>query len=70
MKILIHSEDDLDTIHFNVIASTIQKIRTFRLLRRMQNLLQSTWDHEILYADRASKGEQLLLKPFCGKPKI
>jgi hypothetical protein len=25
MKILIHSEDDLDTIHFNVIASTIQK---------------------------------------------
>jgi hypothetical protein len=26
----------------------------------MQNLHQSTWDHEILYTDRSSKDEQLL----------
>jgi hypothetical protein len=27
-------------------------------------LTQSTWDHEIVYVDRSSKDEQLLLKLF------
>jgi hypothetical protein len=30
----------------------------------MQNLNQSTWDHEILYADRSSGDEKLLIRPF------
>jgi hypothetical protein len=32
----------------------------FRHLRWMQNLQQSMWDHEILYADRSWEDEQLL----------
>jgi hypothetical protein len=32
---------------------------TFRLLRWLQDLHQSTWDYEILYADRYSKDRQL-----------
>jgi hypothetical protein len=35
----------------------------------MQNLHQSTWDHEILYTDRSSKDEQLLIRPFLSKTK-
>jgi hypothetical protein len=31
----------------------------FKLLSWMQNLRHSTWDHEILCADRSSKDEQL-----------
>jgi hypothetical protein len=30
----------------------------------MKNLYHSTWDHENLYTDRASKDEQLLLGLF------
>jgi hypothetical protein len=35
----------------------------------MQNLHQSTWDHEILSADRSSEDEQPLMKPFFVKNK-
>jgi hypothetical protein len=35
----------------------------------MQNLHQSTWVHEIFYADRASKDEQILIGPFLSKAK-
>jgi hypothetical protein len=35
----------------------------------MQNLHQSTWDHEILYSDRSSKDEQLLITPSLSKTK-
>jgi hypothetical protein len=35
----------------------------------MQNLHQSTSDHEILYTDRSSKDEQLLERPFFQKQK-
>jgi hypothetical protein len=35
----------------------------FKLLKWMQKLHQSTWDHEMLYADRSSEEEQLLKKP-------
>jgi hypothetical protein len=35
----------------------------------MQNLQQSTWDHEILYTDRSSKDEQLSKRPFLSKTK-
>jgi hypothetical protein len=35
----------------------------------MQNLHQSTWDHEILYTDRSSKDEQLLIRQFLSKTK-
>jgi hypothetical protein len=40
-------EGDLDAVLFNPVPSTITKWRTFELLRWMQNLHQSTWDHEI-----------------------
>jgi hypothetical protein len=35
----------------------------------MQNLHQSTWDHEILYTDRFLKDEQLLMRPFLSETK-
>jgi hypothetical protein len=35
----------------------------------MQNLHQSTWDYEIVYTDRSSKDEQLLIRPFLSKTK-
>jgi hypothetical protein len=35
----------------------------------MQNLRQSTWDYEVLYTDRSSKDEQLLIRPFFVKNK-
>jgi hypothetical protein len=38
----------------------------FRLHRWMQNWHQSNWDFEILYADRSSQDEQLLIRPFGG----
>jgi hypothetical protein len=34
--------------------------RMFELVRWMRNFHQSTWDHEILYADRATKDKQVL----------
>jgi hypothetical protein len=40
------TEDDLNAIIFNFVASTVPKWQTFILLRWMQNLHQSTWDHE------------------------
>jgi hypothetical protein len=53
-------ESDLNDIIFNPIASTIPKWHTFRLLKWMQNLHQSTWDHETLYSDRSSKMNNFL----------
>jgi hypothetical protein len=35
----------------------------------MQNFYQSTWEHETLYADRASEDEQLLTRPYSRKTK-
>jgi hypothetical protein len=35
----------------------------------MQNLHYSTWDHDILYTDRSSKDEHLLIRPFLSKTK-
>jgi hypothetical protein len=32
----------------------------FKILRWMQNLHQTTWDHNILYSDRSLEDEQLL----------
>jgi hypothetical protein len=40
-----------------------------KLIRWMQNLHQSTWDHKILYADRPSKGEQHLIRPLLRETK-
>jgi hypothetical protein len=61
-------ESDLDTILFNLISSTILKWWTFQPLRWMQ---LSMWCSEILYADRFSKDEQLLIRPhFIKKAKI
>jgi hypothetical protein len=54
---------------WNSVPSTIPKWRTFILLRWMQNLLQLTWDHGILYTDRSSKDEQLLIRPILSKTK-
>jgi hypothetical protein len=63
------TEGDLDTILFNPASSAAPKWRTFKLLRWMQNLHQSTWGHEILYANKSSKAEQLLKDCFCENPK-
>jgi hypothetical protein len=52
-------ENDLDDILPNPAPSAIPKWRTFKLMRWMQNLQQSMWDHEILFADRSWKGEQV-----------
>jgi hypothetical protein len=62
-------EGDLEAVIFNQVPSTIPKWRTFKLLRWMQNLNQSTWEHEILYTDRSSKDEKLLIRPFLSKTK-
>jgi hypothetical protein len=50
---------DRDVTLRNSVASNIKKWRTFRLLRWMQNLYQSTWDHEIVYAERPSNDGQV-----------
>jgi hypothetical protein len=42
-------EDDLDSILFNAVASTIQKLRAFKLLRWMQLLNRLVDLDEILY---------------------
>jgi hypothetical protein len=62
-------EDDLGSVLYNPVSSSIPKWRKFKLLRWMQNLHHSTWDHEILYTDRSSKDEQLLMRPFLSKIK-
>jgi hypothetical protein len=54
---------------FILVLSTIPKWRTFKLLRWILNLHQSMWIHEILYTDRSSKDEQLLMRPFLSKTK-
>jgi hypothetical protein len=41
----------------------------FKLLRWIQTLHQSTWGHNILYADRSSEGEQLLIWPLLRETK-
>jgi hypothetical protein len=41
----------------------------FKLLRWMQNLHQSKWDHKILYTDRPSADEQLLITPLLRESK-
>jgi hypothetical protein len=61
-------EIDFDPIFF-ILHLQPFKNDVFRLLKWMQNLHQSTWDHEILYADRFSKDEQLLVRPFLWKIK-
>jgi hypothetical protein len=60
-------EGDLDAIIINPVPSSIPKWRTFKLLRWVQNLHKSTWDHEILYTDISSKDEQLLMRQFLSK---
>jgi hypothetical protein len=42
---VMYIEGDFDSIIFNPVASTIQKWRTFKLLRWMQNLHYVTWYH-------------------------
>jgi hypothetical protein len=61
-------EGDLNAVLFNPIPSTIPKCQTLKLLRWMQNLHQSMWELEILYTDRSSKDEQLLMI-FLSKTK-
>jgi hypothetical protein len=48
-------EGDFDAVLTNLVPSSIPKWRAFKLLRCMQNLHQSTWDHEILYTDNLQR---------------
>jgi hypothetical protein len=41
----------------------------FKLLRLMQNLHQSMWDHKLFYADRSLEDEQLLIRPLLWESK-
>jgi hypothetical protein len=59
-------DGDLDAI-INPVASTIPNWRTFKILRRMQKFGQSSWGHCVLFADRSSKHEQLLISPVSWK---
>jgi hypothetical protein len=43
---------------------------SFKQLRWIQELQQSTWEHQILCANRISNDGQLLIKQFCEKPNI
>jgi hypothetical protein len=61
-------EVDLDAILSNPVASTSPKWRTFKLLRLMQDLHQSTCDHEIV-CWQIFKDEQLSVRPFFEYPK-
>jgi hypothetical protein len=58
----IHYEDHATEVHLDAIILIkllkSLKWRAFELLRWMQNLHQSTWDHDILYVERLSKDEQ------------
>jgi ribonucleotide reductase beta subunit family protein with ferritin-like domain len=54
---------------FNTTASTAPKRWTAELLRWIKNLNQLAWDHEISYADRSSKAEQLSIRQSCGEKK-
>lgn len=53
-------EGDHEAILLNIVASTIQKWRTFKLLRWLQILQQWKLDLE-MYADRSSTDEQVLV---------
>jgi hypothetical protein len=55
------SEDVQNAIVFNPVALSIPEWRVLELLRWMQNMRQSTWDHDILYADRSSKRGKSLI---------
>jgi hypothetical protein len=64
------NEDDLDTILFNAVCSTVSKWWAFKLRWWMQKLCQSVWEHEILNADRSSKRNNFCNSIFCEKPEI
>jgi hypothetical protein len=57
---------DLNAVPFNPAVSTIPKLRTFKLLRWMKNLNQTTWEHD-MHADRSSNYKQPSLRPFLQK---
>jgi len=50
-------EDDLDSMLFNSVASTISKWRTFKLLRRVHLLNRLVDLDEILYCGNGIKGD-------------
>jgi hypothetical protein len=52
-------ENGLDAI-FNPVASTIQKWRTFKLLRWKQKFHQWKWDDELFYDYGSSEDGQIL----------
>jgi hypothetical protein len=57
-------QGDLNAIIFNPVASTIPKWQPLKFLTWMQNLHQSTHEHEILYADRSSKEDNFFFGAF------
>jgi hypothetical protein len=60
-------EVELYTILCNPVASTILEYQTFRLLRWVQNLHQSVWDHDILCADSLQSANNFQQDRFCEK---
>jgi hypothetical protein len=58
---------------FEVRSSSKKSVPTSKKMQSVSitktNWLTSTWDHEILYTDRSSKDEQILIISFSSKTK-
>jgi hypothetical protein len=69
-------KDDVHTCSFSWIIIFFDRAFEYgdggisKLMRWMQNLHQSIRNHDILYPERASNNEQLLIRPFYEKQKI
>jgi hypothetical protein len=55
-------EGNRGAIICNPVASTVPKWRTLRILRWMQILHKSMWNHRNVYVRRSSKDEQILIR--------
>jgi hypothetical protein len=56
-------ENNVKARVLNPVALTIPERRTFKLLC-IRNFRQSTWNYDMMNANRSSMGEQLIIRPF------
>jgi hypothetical protein len=61
--------DDLNAVIFSTLTSGIPKWYTFIFLKWKKNMKHSTWNQEVLYADRSLKVEQILRSFFVRNQK-
>jgi hypothetical protein len=60
-------ENNVKVRVLNLVALIIPERRTFKLLRCIRNFRQSTWNYDMMNANRSSMGEQLIIRPFLQK---